>query len=374
VNVWLLGIEPLETRYTGQWDHHLPLQLMAAAAQRGLNVTVNPISGGIVPTQPSLGAFLDFAATNIFKSRQIEEVARHFQAGKVKPGDVFVFADAWHPGVNQIRYMSALLKIPARTIGLWHAGHYDPNDFLGNIGSQHAPWAQSMERTLFEAYDVSAFATQAHIDLFRGGLGVPEDGRRVVQVGWPMEYLPRLLEPYRGVPKRNLVLFPHRYSEEKQFKIFEDLAKEFEPAWQFEVCQRRDRAPLSKAEYHQFLAEARVVFSCSLQETLGIGCYEGVLAGAVPVVPDRLSYREMYPEGFRYPSDWTANWEAYLRHKPKLVVHLREVLARAAAGSVDLEPCRQRLAPFFSGGQLYDWVFAKPERISFDLPGANGND
>jgi hypothetical protein len=352
VNVWLLGIEPLETRYTGQWDHYLPLQLRAAAAQRGLTVSVNPISGGIVPTRPSFGAFFDFAATNIYKSRQIEEVARRFQAGAVQSGDVFVFADAWHPGVNQLCYMSALLKIPVRPIGLWHAGHYDPNDSLGSIESQHVPWAQSMERTLFEAYDVSAFATQAHIDLFRKGLGVSVN-ERVVQCGWPMEYLPGLLALYRSVPKRNLVLFPHRIALEKQVTIFRDLAGSF-PDWQFIACQDR---PLSKDAYHHLLAEARVVFSCSLQETLGIGCYEGVLAGAVPVVPDRLSYCEMYPDDFRYPSEWTITYEAYLRHKPELVAHLRAVLIRAGEGGCDLTACRQQLTPFFSGEQLYKKIF-----------------
>jgi hypothetical protein len=39
-----------------------------------------------------------------------------------------------------------------------------------------------MERALFEAYDVSAIATQAHIDLFRKGVGVPVDVERVAKV------------------------------------------------------------------------------------------------------------------------------------------------------------------------------------------------
>jgi hypothetical protein len=45
-------------------------------------------------------------------------------------------------------------------------------------------------------------------------------------------------------------------------------------------------------------------------------------------------------------------------NKPALVAYLRKVLARAAEGSFDLEPCRRQLAPFFSGEALYDRVFA----------------
>ncbi|MGW5840010.1 hypothetical protein ACWFZ6_18565 [Methylorubrum extorquens] len=354
-NIWLLHIESVETRYTGQWRRHLREQLEHAAADRDIAARVIDVDGDLPDQIPTKGAFLDFAATNIFKSTQVAELARRFRRGEVKPNDVLVFTDAWHPGVHQLRYMSALLPIPVCIVGLWHAGHYDPNDFLGRIGPQHVPWAKDMERALFKAYDVNAFATQAHIGLFCKGPGAAEDGGRVVKVGWPMEYLPRLLEPYKGMPKRNLVLFPHRVpAPEKQVEIFDDLAEAF-PDWQFDACQR---TPLSKDTYHRRLAEARVVFSCSLQETLGIGCYEGVLSGAVPVVPDRLSYTEMYPEEFRYPSEWTASWEDYLRHKPQLVDHLRGVLARAEAG-VDLEPCRQQLTPFFSGEALYNEVFEK---------------
>jgi hypothetical protein len=71
------------------------------------------------------------------------------------------------------------------------------------------------------------------------------------------------------------------------------------------------------------------------------------------VVPDRLSYQELYPSAFRYPSEWTLNEDAYRRHKPALIAHLREVLTRAEQGGFDLEGCRQQLTPFFSGNELY---------------------
>jgi hypothetical protein len=354
VTIWILPIEGHEQHYTGQWLHHLPAQLEQAAVARGIQASVIQIEGEIPPPMPLAGAFIDFAGTNIFKSTQIAEVARRFQRGEVQPGDTFLITDAWHPGVHQIRYMSALLGWPVRVIGLWHAGHYDPNDFLGRIAPRDEGWAKAMERALFEAYDVSVFATQAHAELFRAGVGVPVEDGRVAVCGWPMEYLATEIQPHLGQPKENIVLFPHRLAPEKQPKIFKDLAGSF-PEWQFVACQ--DRA-LSKREYHDLLARSRVVFSCSLQETLGIGCYEGVLAGAVPVVPDRLSYREMYPKGFRYPAAWTANWGAYQRHKPALVAHLSAVLDRVVSGGYSLTACQQQLSRFFSGADLYDRVLA----------------
>jgi hypothetical protein len=81
------------------------------------------------------------------------------------------------------------------------------------------------------------------------------------------------------------------------------------------VCQDQQ---LSKNEYHNLLGEAKLVFSANLQETLGISCYEGAIVDAIPMVPDRLSYTEMYYEGFKYPSEWTESFDAYTAHRPEV--------------------------------------------------------
>ena len=39
----------------------------------------------------------------------------------------------------------------------------------------------------------------------------------------------------------------------------------------------------------------------ALQETWGIAMIESVLSGCIPIVPDRLSYSELYPALFKYP-------------------------------------------------------------------------
>jgi hypothetical protein len=71
------------------------------------------------------------------------------------------------------------------------------------------------------------------------------------------------------------------------------------------------------------LGKAKIVFSANLQETLGISCYEAALANAVPMVPDRLSYSEMYTAPFIYPSDWTLSMESYKEHREMLIQAIR---------------------------------------------------
>ena len=50
------------------------------------------------------------------------------------------------------------------------------------------------------------------------------------------------------------------------------------------------------------MARADVVLSTALHEFQGLAVLEAVQKGCIPVVPDRLAYREMYPAGFRYAS------------------------------------------------------------------------
>jgi hypothetical protein len=137
---------------------------------------------------------------------------------------------------------------------------------------------------------------------------------KVVRTGWPMEYMEDTLAPYKGMKKRDLILFPHRIAPEKQVEIFRDLATHL-PQYEFVVCQDQQ---LTKHEYHTLLGESKLVFSANLQETLGISCYEGAVVDAVPMVPDRLSYSEMYFDMFKYESKWTESYDAYTVYRPDL--------------------------------------------------------
>ena len=112
--VFLVDLEAVETRYTGQWKAHVPNLLRKAGHE------VHIISGpSDIPSATTPGAFLNFGGTNIYKANQVEQLGRLFCAGSVKAGDHFIFTDAWHPGIINLKYMSELLGIPVVTHGLW---------------------------------------------------------------------------------------------------------------------------------------------------------------------------------------------------------------------------------------------------------------
>jgi hypothetical protein len=323
--VWIFSIEPIESRYTCQWHIHLP-QLFEQ--QLGDQFTIRQIDGVQQQSQATAGAFLNFADTNLWKSSQLSAFLQMYNQGLVSPNDHLVFTDAWNPTVLQIKYMRDLLQLNWTVHGLWHAGSWDSHDFLGRLVGNEL-WVKNCELAMYHAVDHNYFATQFHAHMFWNNLIVQYghiedrlssaiDRKKIVRTGWPFEFLPQILRAHQQVPKRDLILFPHRVAPEKQVEIFKDLATHL-PQYQWVVCQEQQ---LTKSQYHQLLAESKMVFSANLQETLGIStCAEGPISRSVPMAPSRLSYTEIfsdYPE-FLYPSEWTESWDQYQLHRTALI-------------------------------------------------------
>jgi hypothetical protein len=177
--------------------------------------------------------------------------------------------------------------------------------------------------------------------------------RSITRTGWPMEYMIDTLENYNTNPKRDLILFPHRIAPEKQVEIFRDL-KDHLPQYEFVVCQDQQ---LTKNEYHNLLGEAKLVFSANLQETLGISCYEGAIVDAIPMVPDRLSYTEMYYDTFKYPSKWTEDFNSYTVFRPDLCGKIMQYMDNYKSFIPKIKQQSQDLTEhFFSAGELLKWV------------------
>ena len=347
MTIYIVDIEAVDTRYTKQWKEHLPRQL-----QRATNNEVVVISGGDIPHATTPGAFLNFGGTNVYKSNQLQQIATLFCEGKIHDGDYFLYTDAWNPTVIQLKYMASLLNTDIVVGGLWHAGSYDPQDFLGRLIGD-TPWVRDAERSMYNCYDHNFFASEFHIDLFAESFQDIMDYNEPIRVGWPMEYLKNSLDQYKGMDKRDLILFPHRIAPEKQVDIFRDL-KQHLPQYEFVVCQEQT---LSKNEYHNLLGEAKLVFSANLQETLGISWYEGALVNAIPMVPDRLSYTEMALPEFKYPSAWTNDYSSYVKHRGDVMNKIVDYMENYDDYMPSLSKQVTKLnKEYFSGKELYGVV------------------
>ena len=93
---------------------------------------------------------------------------------------------------------------------------------------------------------------------------------------------------------------------------------------------------VESADYLRALrGEADLVLSTALHEFQGLAVLEAVAAGCLPVVPERLSYPEIYPPRFRYAS-LPLEPEAEAAAAAALVRQLATTLARGTAQVPDI--------------------------------------
>lgn len=330
----LVSLESVPSRYTYFWKTHLPKVL-----KENTGLEVVEIGGPTSSMEATPGAFLNFSGTNAFKSHQAIEIADMFNRGEVGKGDVFLFTDAWNPVILMVRYMIDLLDVNAKIASIWHAGSYDPADFLGRkIDDKN--WSYNAERSFFYASDLNFFATNFHIEMMTSTLGIPDDHPSIVRTGFPMEYIK---DTCYSSEKEDIICFPHRLSVEKNYELFKEIEKRL-PQYKFIACQE---SALSKKAYYNILSRSKILFSANTQETLGIGTFEGLASGAVPYVPDALSYKEMYSDEYRYSPEFLNSVEYHTGELVKIMESYDEIKGKLE------EEAEKVYQSFFCGDIMY---------------------
>lgn len=300
MKIWLVPIEPVPNRYTVDWKQFFVNEFEKA------KVEYEVIDGTQVPPKVAEGEVFDSTATTIYKATQLTSILNSIRDGQVADEDVIFFCDLWFPGIEALSYIRNLGNRKFKIVGILHAGSYDPYDFVSRTGMRN--WAKHIEAGWLNAVDLVFVATQFHKDL----LVINSDNfnqDKVFVTGIPYcmnEDKLKYRKPWNE--RENIVVFPHRISEEKQPKKFASLAKKLKkkhPDWKFvytiEECNG------DREKYFELLGKSKVMVSYALQETFGISTLEAMCMGCYVVVPDRLSYRETVPEQFRYTFDNDVN-------------------------------------------------------------------
>lgn len=273
-------IESLEERYSLQWNYWFPMEFMKH------NIDFITVGGSRLQSNISVGSFLDVIDTNYYKASQLEELCVLFHKGEIKDGDVIFFHDLWFPGIEMLQYIRQGLHLNFKIMGILHAGTWDENDFLSRKGM--TCWAEYIENGWFRFIDKIFVATEYHKRLLLSKRIL--NANQVVVTGLPI-YPDEFV---KDVKKENIIIFPHRLDPEKQPQLFDRLAVMLRfdyPNWKFvktkEVCK-------NKKEYYDLLNRAKIAVSFAKQETFGIAMLESLFCGCIPVVPDRLSYSELF--------------------------------------------------------------------------------
>jgi hypothetical protein len=297
----LVTIEPLKERYSIQWKEWFidsMLSLNQIQEHEFSWETIDPVPLTRTITQ---GEFLDVCGTNHYKMEQLEIIISRIHHGDIISGDTILLLDGWFPGIEALFYIRDALNMSLPIYALLHAGTWDSYDFLSRKGMEE--WAKGIEKSWLQQYKKIFVATNFHRELILSKERVPRDRAAQIEVtGFPLYWEADIWEhpPIDKTKKENICVFPHRIAPEKGLLQWEEFArscKTHHPKWDFvrsvDVCS-------TKEQYYELLSRSKIAVSFAYQETWGIAMQEAIYSGCIPLVPDRLSYVEMYPGVFRF--------------------------------------------------------------------------
>lgn len=291
----ILPIEPFEERYSTQWyeyfkrfaeENNIPHQI------------INPIP---LSSKIEEGEFLDVSGTNWYKMCQLQLVIAGLRDRTIPSNSNILLLDGWFPGIEALFYIRDALNLELKIYSCLHAGTWDKNDFLTQKGMEK--WAKRMEKSWLSQYKKSFVATDFHKGLINSSRTKKRDMDKIVVTGFPFYWEDDAIwkhSPIQWEQKENICVFPHRLAVEKNvadWVCFVEKMKEEFPQWRFLSTKLECR---SKSEYYDLLKRSKIAVSTAYQETWGIAMQEALYSGCIPLVPDRLSYREMYPPEFKY--------------------------------------------------------------------------
>lgn len=295
-----LPIEPLEERYSIQWDTWFQMEFVHAFGQNDVVTIYGDPSTGVIES----GSFLDVLDTNIYKASQAKNLFSFLRTYNGTDRLVIFFHDLWNPLIANLAYIrDGMGWTNIKICGCLHAGSYDYHDFLSK--KKMTKWAEALENSIFSIVDRIFVATNFHKKIV--------SCRRLVNPGkifvtgfpiYPKDFV-QLGKPY--LEREHLVVFPHRMDEEKHPERFFSLKyyatnpeTGFYKKARFVFTKQKTK---TKKEYYELLSQARFAISFAAQETWGIAMQEATFSSAIPLVPDCLSYSELYPDCFKYKDE-----------------------------------------------------------------------
>ena len=233
------------------------------------------------------GSFLDSDNTVYRQFYQFNKLIRLLLNNKL-PKDVTLFStDIWNFSLLAVPYLNYFSNYNIKIKGVLHAGSFTDTDFVRQMERTY----KGFEEILFDITDkifvASNFIAQ---DVVQKRFVNPD---KIIVSGLPIDEKGLDIKP---VKKENIIVFNGRNVDEKQPYLF-DLLKERLPDYKYVNTQKMN---LNKTDYYNLLNKSKVVVSFALQENFGYGIQEAVRLGCIPILPNRLVYKEQFNNDYLY--------------------------------------------------------------------------
>jgi len=317
--IWVVDIESLTNRYTGQWRENVP-----EIFSKETGLVIKTISGTDYEGTTS-GGFFDFTKTMKYKAEQQIKISEMLSDGTIKDGDYIFYTDAFTPTVMATQYIINMTDRRVKQYGYIHTNSYDSSDILGIKGNNH--WAKHFETSMFECLEEIYVATNYHLDHLL--VNFPQYKNKFKVSGCPTNLTE--LEQYVSTNKEKIIVFPHRINEDKQPHLFEAMKEHF-PDYDFIYTQGEKR---TKEEYYTLLGKAEIVMSFALHENYGIAMIESLFLGAKVIMPKDKSYTEMYSEGLLYDRELEQD-TLKLAHRIKSILNSKDLYLNLEASKENI--------------------------------------
>ena len=304
--LWYLPLEQLDERYTGQLYDHTIRDLDTS------NIEYEVIHGDTLTTEVQEGAVLDAESRNYYAMSQIQKLLEKVKEGELTDGDVVFNQDFWHIGQLSLQYLADIRDWDIPIYGLVCSGTFEEHDFTNKEGM--TPWGKHLEKAWTEAYEGLFVANRRMKEMVRERVDNPS---KVHVTGLPLDqsWIYDRVRPHKTEDKEDIIVFPHRWDEEKDPDQFNRLADWLGHKYRFVHTTGRTgsigngpephenveviRNPDGKKSYYEILAKSKLVFSSAYQDTVGNAMFESISLGNTPIVPEG-QYDEYIPPEFRY--------------------------------------------------------------------------
>ena len=323
--IYIFDSKSIDLKYIRNWQDNLRNILEDHIIKHNLkyqvitfyDVNVNGMS--IIDNTP-----LTF--TNIVEqqSNQANIFSELFYNKKVKPGDHFIFMDAWNPAILQLKYLSVVYRVPVWTHAFWQLGSFNKTSYISF--SKTITWQKNTERALMSAinhnYYYSTYQFNMIKSLFKtlGAKQLINSELKIQKAGPPMEHVRDYARQHKGALKRDMILFADKGTFDRTMIIFRELQRALP---QYEWVCIEDRMP-NEAQYHGLLASAKYVLITDLIDSASTTAFEAIMHGAIPLAPNRLNFQEIVPEKWRYPSEWTLSYVNYTEHYQEIIEYIKD--------------------------------------------------
>ena len=334
MTVYYLPLEDVASRYTAQLTKWM-LSTFEEEGDRGDTVVIN---GSGAPEDIQSGSVLDACGRSVFAMSQCQELCRRIDKGEVRSGDVIFLQDFWTPGIEGVFYSLEVKGIKrVKVMAMVHAQTYDKHDFTYSMLDWMRPYETGMLEWIATHGGCLFVASSIHRDLIREAYITEEESAvtsvPIHVVGLPYNYK-QVASEYSDLLHTNKIrgkiVFSSRLDPEKRPEALIAIAEGLivsgrmdemmlvvtssrpRSALPSEVVAELDRlhlasdgqvvlkAGLSKREYYQELASARMQLNTALQDFVSWTLLEALTFGCTPVYPAYRSFPEILTEEYLY--------------------------------------------------------------------------